>query len=48
MLAETNGQQVEKIVRILGEPALEIATPDEARRMLGLKGPDRTAIPAPP
>jgi len=46
VLAESNAQQVEKIVRILGELSLEIATPDEARQMLGLKGPDRTAIPA--
>jgi uncharacterized protein (DUF849 family) len=46
VLAESNAQQVEKIVRILGELSLEIATPDEARRILGLKGPDRTAIPA--
>lgn len=45
VLAESNAQQVEKIVRILGELSLEIATPDEARRMLGLKGRDRTAIP---
>ena len=46
VLAESNAQQVEKITRILGELSLEIATPDEARRMLGLKGRDRTAIPA--
>jgi len=44
-LAESNGQQVAKIVRILRELSLEIATPDEARATLGLKGPDRTAIP---
>ncbi len=47
VLAESNAQQVEKIVRILSELSLEIATPDEARRMLGLKGRDRTAIPSP-
>ena len=46
MLAESNGQQVEKIVRLLGELSLEIATPDEARERLGLKGRDRTAIPS--
>ncbi len=46
MLAESNAQQVEKIARILGELSLEIATPDEARQKLGLKGRDRTAIPA--
>ena len=45
VLAESNAQQVEKIVRILRELSLEVATPDEAREMLGLKGRDRTAIP---
>jgi len=44
-LAETNAEQVAKIARILRELSLEIATPDEARQMLGLKGADRTAIP---
>jgi uncharacterized protein (DUF849 family) len=45
-LAESNAEQVAKIVRILRELSLEIATPDEAREMLALKGADRTAIPA--
>ncbi|QIN80381.1 3-keto-5-aminohexanoate cleavage protein [Rubrobacter marinus] len=45
VLAESNAQQVEKIVRILRELSLEIATPAEVREMLGLKGRDRTAIP---
>jgi 3,5-dioxohexanoate:acetyl-CoA acetone transferase len=45
-LAESNGQQVEKIVRILRELSLEPATPDEARAMLKLKGPGQTAIAA--
>jgi uncharacterized protein (DUF849 family) len=44
-LAESNAEQVAKIVRILSELSLEIATPDEAREMLALKGADRTAIP---
>ena len=44
-LAESNAEQVAKIVRILGELSLEIATPDEAREILALKGADRTAIP---
>jgi 3,5-dioxohexanoate:acetyl-CoA acetone transferase len=44
-LAESNAEQVAKIVRIVGELSLEIATPDEAREMLALKGADRTAIP---
>jgi uncharacterized protein (DUF849 family) len=37
-LAESNAEQVRKIVRILRELSLEIATPDEAREILGLKG----------
>jgi uncharacterized protein (DUF849 family) len=45
VLAESNAQQVEKIVRILRELSLEIATPADARQQLGLKGADRTAIP---
>jgi uncharacterized protein (DUF849 family) len=44
-LAEANADQVAKIARILRELSLEIATPDEARAMLALKGADRTAIP---
>jgi uncharacterized protein (DUF849 family) len=44
VLAESNAQQVEKIVRILGELSLEPATPAEAREMLGLKGPENTAL----
>jgi len=40
-LAVSNAQQVEKIVRIIGEMGLEPATPAEAREMLGLKGGDR-------
>ncbi|WP_238366915.1 3-keto-5-aminohexanoate cleavage protein [Mesobacterium pallidum] len=38
-LAKSNADQVAKIVRILGELSIEIATPDEAREMLDLKGP---------
>jgi uncharacterized protein (DUF849 family) len=44
-LAESNADQVAKIVRILRELSLEIATPDDARQMLGLKGASNTAIP---
>jgi uncharacterized protein (DUF849 family) len=40
-LAESNAQQVEKIVRILKELSLDVATPDEARQILGLKGLDQ-------
>ena len=44
-LAESNAQQVAKIVRILGELSLDVATPDEVREMLALKGTDQTSIP---
>jgi uncharacterized protein (DUF849 family) len=44
-LAESNAEQVAKIVRILRELSLDVASPDEAREMLGLKGAARTAIP---
>jgi uncharacterized protein (DUF849 family) len=40
-LAESNAEQVAKIKRILTELSLEIATPDEARETLGLKGLDQ-------
>lgn len=39
-LAESNAQQVSKICRILDELSIEIATPEEARSMLNLKGRD--------
>lgn len=41
VLAASNAQQVEKIVRILAEMGHKPATPAEARGMLGLKGADR-------
>lgn len=40
-LAVTNAQQVTKVRQIAEGMGLEIATPNEAREMLGLKGPDR-------
>ena len=40
-LAANNAEQVSKIRRILEELGHEIATPDEAREMLGLKGADK-------
>jgi uncharacterized protein (DUF849 family) len=43
ILAKSNGEQVEKIVRIAREMGLEPATPDEARQILGLKGLDNVA-----
>jgi uncharacterized protein (DUF849 family) len=43
-LATSNADQVAKICRILRELSLEIASPDEARQMLALKGAANTAI----
>jgi uncharacterized protein (DUF849 family) len=43
-LARSNGEQVRKIRAILENLSLEIATPDEARRMLALKGGDQVAF----
>lgn len=43
-LAQSCAQQVRKIRRILEELSLEIATPREARAMLGLKGQDAVAF----
>jgi uncharacterized protein (DUF849 family) len=40
-LATSNAQQVSKIRRIVEELGYEIATPDEAREMLSLKGADK-------
>lgn len=37
-LAESNAQQVQKIRGVVEDLGREIATPDDARRMLGLKG----------
>jgi len=38
VMAKSNGELVEKVVRIAKEFGREIATPDEAREILGLKG----------
>jgi uncharacterized protein (DUF849 family) len=43
-LAESNAQQVAKIRRILEELGLSVATPDEARAMLCLKGRDKVGF----
>jgi len=40
-LARSNAEQVEKIIRILKELDFEIASPDEAREQLQLKGKDK-------
>lgn len=37
-MAKSNGEQVAKMVRIARELGIEPATPDEARKLLGLKG----------
>jgi uncharacterized protein (DUF849 family) len=41
VLAKSNAELVEKLVRIARELGREIATPDEARKILGLKGKDK-------
>lgn len=43
-LATSNAEQVRKIRTILAELGLEIATPDEARAMLALKGGDKVGF----
>jgi uncharacterized protein (DUF849 family) len=43
-LAKTNAEQVKKIRTVLESLSLEIATPDEARQALQLKGGDRVAF----
>jgi uncharacterized protein (DUF849 family) len=42
-LAQSNAELVAKMVRIANELGREIATPDEARAILGLKGRDKVA-----
>ena len=37
VLAKSNGELVEKVVRLAKELGREVATPDEAREILGLK-----------
>jgi len=41
VLAKSNAELVEKVVRIARELGREISTPDEARKILGLKGKDK-------
>lgn len=43
-LAPTNGALVAKIRRILGELSIDVATPAEARQMLGLKGAEHVGF----
>jgi uncharacterized protein (DUF849 family) len=44
VLAESNAQQVAKVREIIEGMGREIATPDEAREILALKGADKVAI----
>jgi uncharacterized protein (DUF849 family) len=44
-IARSSSEQVAKAKLILESIGLDIATPDEARRMLGLKGADKVAFP---
>ena len=43
-MAKSNAEQVAKIRRIMEDLSLEIATPDEARQMLALKGADKVGF----
>ena len=43
-LAKSNAEQVAKVRRILEELGLDIATPAEARAILGTKGADNVAF----
>ncbi len=43
-LAKSNADQVAKIRRIIEDLSLEVATPDEARAMLDLKGADQVGF----
>jgi uncharacterized protein (DUF849 family) len=44
MLAETNAAQVTQVRKIIEGLGLEVATPDEAREILALKGQDRVGF----
>lgn len=44
VLAESNAQQVEKIRRLVEDLGSQVATPDEAREILSLKGGDKVAF----
>lgn len=43
-LATSNAQQVTKVRRIIEDLGHDVATPDEAREMLDLKGGDKVAF----
>ena len=44
IMAKSNAEQVEKIIRIGKEHGMEPATPDEARKILNLKGIEKVAF----
>ena len=44
VMARSNAEQVAKIRRILEELSLEIAKPDDVRKMLALKGPEQVGF----
>jgi len=41
VLAKSNAEQVEKAARIIHEVGFEVATPDDARKIIGTKGKDK-------
>jgi uncharacterized protein (DUF849 family) len=43
-MAKSNAEQVAKIVRVAGELGIDPATPDEARKILGLKGIEKVGF----
>jgi uncharacterized protein (DUF849 family) len=43
-LAKTNAEQVVRVRQIIEGLGLEVATPDEAREILALKGGDKVAF----
>jgi uncharacterized protein (DUF849 family) len=44
VMAKSSAEQVERMVKIARELGREIATPDEARQMLNLKGKDKVNL----
>jgi uncharacterized protein (DUF849 family) len=43
-MAESNAQQVAKVRRIVEDLSLDVATPEDARQRLGLKGGDQVGF----
>ena len=40
-LAKSNAEQVEKAARLIREVGFDVATPEEARKIIGTKGKDK-------